>query len=166
MACRVFVISDTHFGHRKIIDPALEGRVRIFDSIEDHDNELIERWNAKVNKRDTVWHLGDVLFGQHSFGILGRLDGVKKLVLGNHDRYPIARYAEHFSKIVGSASLHGCIMTHIPIHPDNLARFGANVHGHLHSRKLSDPRYVNVCCEHTNLAPVLLSDALGLAGLQ
>lgn len=155
---RVFVISDTHFGHKKIID--FEAKTRQFGTIEEHDAELVRRWNACVKSRDTVWHLGDVLFGRAAFETLGLLHGVKKLVMGNHDRYPCSLYLEHFSQVVGAAELRGCILTHIPVHPTQLARYKANIHGHLHNTKMDDARYINVSAEHTGLAPVLLDTVL------
>ena len=69
----LFFIGDTHFGHHKI------AVLRGFGSVQEHDEYLIEQWNATVRKRDTVWHLGDVLFGKHSFACLERLNGTKKL---------------------------------------------------------------------------------------
>lgn len=155
---RVFVIADTHFGHKKIVQ--FEAATRPFASVEEHDAELVRRWNATVNKHDTVWHLGDVLFGVEAFATLALLNGVKKLVLGNHDRYPCASYLEHFSQVTGAAEVRGCIMTHIPIHPGQFRRYRANIHGHLHSNKLDDPRYICVSAEHTGLAPKLLDTVL------
>jgi calcineurin-like phosphoesterase family protein len=52
---RVFVIGDTHFGHKKIT--TFEAEARPFSSVADHDAELARRWNATVSKHDTVWHL-------------------------------------------------------------------------------------------------------------
>jgi calcineurin-like phosphoesterase family protein len=155
---RIFVISDTHFGHAKILD--LQANGRPFETIEEHDAELVRRWNATVRSSDTVWHLGDVLFGRPAFATLGLLKGVKKLVMGNHDRYPCASYLEHFSQVVGAAELRGCILTHIPVHPNQLTRYKANIHGHMHSAKMDDARYINVSAEHTGLAPVLLDSVL------
>jgi calcineurin-like phosphoesterase family protein len=155
---RVFVIGDTHFGHKKIIE--YEAETRPFATIEEHDAELVRRWNATVNPNDTVWHLGDVLFGLDAFATLSLLNGTKKLVMGNHDRYSIDLYREHFSQVVGVAELRGCILTHVPVHPAQFGRYKANIHGHLHSNKLDDARYINVSAEHTGLAPMLLDTVL------
>lgn len=154
----IFIIADTHFGHKKIIQ--FESARRQFETIEQHDAELVRRWNAVVGKKDTVWHLGDVLFGRESFKTLGLLNGVKKLVMGNHDRYPSSLYLEYFNQVVGAAELHGCILTHIPVHHEQFARYRANIHGHLHSNKINDPRYICVSAEHINLTPILLNDVL------
>lgn len=158
MTNRIFIISDTHFGHKKICQ--FEPVARPFSTVQEHDDELVRRWNSVVRDCDTVWHLGDVLFGEDSFDTIARLNGVKKLVMGNHDRYPIERYAQHFRQICGSAKVRDCILTHIPIHPNQFYRFKANIHGHLHSNTLSDPRYINVSAEQLNLTPVLLDTVL------
>lgn len=155
---RVFFIGDTHFGHRKIIQ--FEADARPFATIEEHDETLIARWNSVVRPKDTVWHLGDVLFGRHSFSMLPRLNGYKRLVLGNHDRYAVGLYAEHFTSICGAAEYKGCILTHIPVHESQFHRYAANIHGHTHSKKLVDPRYICVSAEHHNLTPVLAQEVL------
>lgn len=150
----IFLIGDTHFGHRKILE--FEAAARPFSNIDEHDDALVDRWNSVVRPKDTVWHLGDVLFGSGSFRHLPRLNGIKKLVMGNHDHYPSALYLEHFNRIVGAAELAGCLLTHIPVHDSQFRRYKANIHGHLHSRKLDDPRYVCVSAEHNNLTPISL----------
>ena len=35
-----------------------------------------------------------------------------------------------------------------------------NIHGHLHDRRMSDRRYVNVCVEQTNYTPVDLHELI------
>jgi Predicted phosphoesterase or phosphohydrolase len=160
----VFFIGDTHFTHKKIF--TFEPEARKFNSVEEHDETLIERWNSVVTKNDTVWHLGDVLFSGHSFPLLARLNGKKKLVLGNHDAaFPVARFAEYFGTIVASTKFDGTILSHIPIHPDQFYRWKANIHGHLHSKvvlvsshNLADIRYVNVSAEQNNLTPISYED--------
>lgn len=154
MANRVFVIADTHFGHKNVIE--FEKEFRPFQTIEEHDDELVYRWNNTVNKNDTIWHLGDVLFGKDSFETLKRLKGVKKLVMGNHDHYPIELYLEHFNSVHSSVKLRNALFSHIPVHPNQLLRFPANIHGHMHSKELNSPYYACVSVEHTELAPVLL----------
>lgn len=46
---RVFVIADTHFHHSKILE--FEKESRPFNTIEEHDAELIYRWNSVVKKK-------------------------------------------------------------------------------------------------------------------
>ena len=58
----VFFISDTHFGHKGILTFSGTKEFRKFDSIEEHDAELVRHWNSVVGKNDTVFHLGDFCF--------------------------------------------------------------------------------------------------------
>lgn len=78
---KVFFTSDTHFGHANI----LKYCKRPFSSVEEMDSVMIERWNAKVGKDDTVFHLGDVSMGGGWDKWLNQLNGKIYLVVGNHD---------------------------------------------------------------------------------
>lgn len=161
---RVFVIADTHFGHKRIIE--FEKDARPFATVEEHDRELVARWNATVTSRDTVWHLGDVFFGKDGHKILGALNGYKKLVLGNHDHYPLAVYQNYFGKIFGAAEYRHSLLTHVPVHPNQMYRYSMNVHGHMHSKRVydidgnPDSRYRCVSAEWTGLAPVLFDSLI------
>lgn len=156
---RVFAIADTHFGHRKIIE--FEAAARPFASIEDHDRELVARWNATVRPQDTVWHLGDVYFGgRDAHAVLGSLNGHKRLVLGNHDQYPLEIYQTYFKRIYGVAEYRHCVLTHVPVERGQSYRYAANVHGHLHAKRMADPWYYCVSAEHLDLRPVLFDEIL------
>lgn len=150
---QVFLTSDTHFFHKKILE--FERAARPFSSVEEMNEVLIDNWNSVVTKRDTVWHLGDVCFGKiENLEILSRLNGTKNLILGNHDQHGIHNYLRYFRKIEAAKKYDGYLWTHIPVHPGQFYRFIGNVHGHLHSGKIEDPRYVCVSVERYNLAPI------------
>lgn len=153
-----FVIADTHFGHKNIIDfVSDEGRpVRPFDTLEEMHEVMIERWNAVVRPQDLVYHLGDVAFTSAGLDVVGKLNGRKRLVRGNHDMLSEATYRKHFQRVYGVRSVKGAIMSHVPLHPSSLDRWGLNIHGHLHDQSINDPRYVCVSVEQTNYAPVPL----------
>lgn len=104
--------------------------------------------------------LGDVAFGLNAFEKLRELKGVKRLVLGNHDNYPAARYLEIFNSLHGSLTIDRCLFTHVPVHPSQFARFIGNIHGHLHHKRLEDPRYICVSAEQTDFTPVGLTDLI------
>lgn len=150
----IFFIGDTHIGHRNIINFYPEHRP--FNNIEDHDWEIIRRWNEIVNHNDTVFHLGDVVFGQNNMWKLGHLKGNKQLILGNHDKQPMREYLKYFTKIHGVKYIgrNDAILTHVPVHPEQLNRWNINIHGHLHAINMEDPRYVNVSCEQNELYPI------------
>ena len=161
---RVFVTSDTHYWHHNVLK--FEPEARPFSSVEEMNEVLVDRWNAVVTKRDLVWHLGDACFGRiENLEILNRLNGQKKLVLGNHDKHPASVYLKYFRDVQACVPYDKCVLTHIPIHPSQFYRFEANVHGHLHSREVMnypgvgpDRRYINVSVEHTKLAPIEWAD--------
>lgn len=159
-----YVIADTHFGHKNLVE---KYKARPFATIEEHDRQLIERWNATVGKYDTVWVLGDVFFGACDPNlVLGALTGIKKLIMGNHDYKPLEYYTLHFSRIYGAFEYGKCILTHIPVHPNQLVRYKKNIHGHMHGNCLTvedgsiDERYACVSAEHLNYTPILLQTVI------
>ncbi|MBS0599502.1 MAG: metallophosphoesterase [Proteobacteria bacterium] len=158
MTNRVFAIADTHFGHKRVIQ--FEHDARPYASIEEHDRDLIQKWNATVNKRDVVWHLGDVFFGKDGHLVLGELNGTKKLVMGNHDQHPLEIYQRYFSKIYGVTQYRSCIFSHVPVARSQGYRFMANVHGHMHSTKMPDPWYICVSAEQVDMRPKLMDHVL------
>jgi len=77
--------SDTHWRHANI----LKYDNRPFATIEEHDEELVRRWNAVVSPGDVVYHLGDVAWHRKAVDIdilLAHLNGTKILITGNHDK--------------------------------------------------------------------------------
>lgn len=79
----IWFTSDTHFCHENIIKYCN----RPFNSVKEHDETLIERWNEKVQRNDIIFHLGDFGFASESKlkSILNELNGIKYLIFGNHD---------------------------------------------------------------------------------
>ena len=77
----VFYTADLHFNH-----PFVAG-TRGYDTAEEHDENLIREFNKRVHKKDHLWILGDLNHGSLTAGLAqaSRLNGVKHLVLGNHD---------------------------------------------------------------------------------
>lgn len=152
-----FFISDTHFGHKGILE--YEPIHRPFSCVEDMNEAIIERWNKVVNKHDKVYHLGDFCFGKSNMTIADRLNGQKRLVMGNHDCYPASEYLKYFLSIHGVLFLKDIVMTHVPVHLSQLEhRSKYNIHGHLHSKKLDDKRYICVSVEQNNLTPVNMDE--------
>lgn len=170
-----FLVSDTHFGHMGVCkfmrndDPTV--KLRPWDSPEEMDEEMIRRWNDTVRPNDKVYHLGDVVINRKALGTLRRLNGDKVLIKGNHDIFRLEEYTEHFRDVRGYHVLNGMILSHIPLHEESLGRFGVNIHGHLHDRRVIkttwggarreiDTRYHCVCVEQTDFAPILFEDVI------
>lgn len=151
----VFFIADTHFGHQAII--RFESKYRPFETIQEHDNELVRRWNQRIGKKDIVWHLGDVAWTEDAlYEYLPQLNGRIKLVMGNHDTFPASLYLK-----LGIESLHGCVawkrgslLTHMPTVVGDSERFELNIHGHTHSHGAPTSQHYCVSAEWTDLAPI------------
>lgn len=169
----VFLTSDTHFGHMGVCKFMREDgitKLRPWDSPEEMDEEMVKRWNETVKPTDKVYHLGDVVINRRALSILHRLNGDKVLIKGNHDIFRLEEYTPFFRDIRSSHVMNGIILTHIPLHPQQLYRFGCNIHGHLHSNRVMmtdkygvtkiDPQYYSVCVEQTDFRPILFEDVL------
>lgn len=157
-----FVIADTHFGHKKIVQfTNNNGKpIRPWPSVEEHDEALIENWNRVVNKKDTVYHLGDFSIPKSGLEAAKRLNGNITLIKGNHDPYRMREYVGAFFDIQGTLEKDNIILTHIPIHPDCIERWAGNIHGHLHTGSIDDPRYLCVSCEQINFTPLSWDQAV------
>lgn len=164
---QAFLISDTHFGHHNICKFLKEDgtKIRPWDSVEEMNEEMIKRWNSVVKPQDKVYHLGDVVINRKALHILARLNGDKVLIKGNHDIFKLQDYTPYFRDIRAYHVMNGCILSHVPVHSSALARFGTNIHGHLHQNRVLDkwgkidPNYLNVCVEQINYTPISLEDA-------
>jgi calcineurin-like phosphoesterase family protein len=157
----VFIISDTHFGHAGILNfKRGDGSpLRVFSSVEAMDEIMVEQWNSVVRPQDKVYHLGDVAMAKHSIATVGKCNGHKRLVRGNHDTHPIKEYLKYFEEIYATRVLDHMLFSHIPVHPESIGKHHANVHGHVHVPPRDyGPKYYNVCVEVIGYMPVSLED--------
>ena len=78
-----YIISDTHFSHKNIIEYCN----RPYENIETMNKDIVQKWNSIVNPEDMVIHLGDVGFGlvEQLQPLIHSLNGYKILIRGNHD---------------------------------------------------------------------------------
>lgn len=147
-------MSDLHLGHRNIIKYRPQ-----FSTVEEHDNLIFNNLLNGVQKRDTLILLGDVCFNKAWWDRIPEVQAKKKiLILGNHDteRTNIKDFIDHFDEI-HSMYKHGRFwLSHAPIHDSEL-RGKLNIHGHTHTVKVGDPRYINVCVDCTDFKPVDIS---------
>lgn len=162
-----FVIADTHFDHKNII--SFEHKYRgHFKDVKEMNEAIVDNWNKIVKPEDTVFHLGDVVFG-HDLSIVKRLNGHKNLIFGNHDNhFPIQKFIDNgFENFYGMYRLdRKYFLTHCPMHDDEMMMYPSmkNIHGHIHSRLVltkhlkPDTRYINVGVELTNFKPVNMEE--------
>lgn len=139
----VFLCSDWHLNHANILNFTCSNtgdKVRQFTNVDEMDEYIIAQHNKVVKPTDKVYHLGDVTFNKKSLYLVGRMNGDKVLIKGNHDVLPLKEYLPYFRDVRGSHQFDKMILTHIPIHPASLSRWSlGNVHGHLHTNKVMLP---------------------------
>lgn len=162
----VWFSSDSHFLHRFVA--ALRG----FDTPEEHDEAIIDRWNEMVRPDDLVWHLGDVGLGSETLILeqAARLNGRKQLITGNHDacwpghrdsRKHQRRWLEVFESVQAFARIRidgrQVLLSHFPYEGDHVGEDRATqyrlrdegawlIHGHTHlqNRLGPHPRYLTI----------------------
>ena len=136
-----YFTSDQHFGHFNIIRLSH----RPFASLDEMNEEMIAKWNAKVMADDMIYILGDLFFRAATVEpILKRLSGRKHLVLGNHDhswtgRVRLGDYFESVQTIkeidIGGKPATLC---HYPMLSYPQARRGYMIYGHIHNNTGDD----------------------------
>lgn len=166
MSSVIRYISDPHFHHENM---AIR---RGFENAEQMNNHIIQEWNKVVGKRDITWILGDITMEKANYSILDKLNGIKKVVLGNHDKpQHVTQLLKHVNQVCSCFKKGGIIFTHIPIHESELNRFRYNIHGHTHENNIldsnhdkawkeKDKRYINVCMEVLNYQPKTIEELL------
>lgn len=154
------IISDTHFGHKNII----EYEERPFESVEIMDKIMIKNWNKKVKNDDIIYHLGDVSLSrsERTREIISQLNGRKFLIRGNHDIGSNQKFIDYgFEKVYDKPIIIDgfVILSHEPLYLRNLSPF-VNIHGHIHSKEMKDNDYINVSVEHIDYSPALLDNII------
>lgn len=171
----VYLIADPHFGHRNICKfYNYDGtKTRPWDDVDEMDEEMVKRWNGTVKPADKVYMLGDIVINRKALAILDRLNGDKVLIKGNHDIFKLNDYTKHFRDIRAYHVMNGLILSHIPVHKESIARFGCNIHGHLHANRVKktvgfwpfkkqviDPDYFCVSVEQIDYTPILFEEVV------
>lgn len=154
----IWLTSDTHFGHNNIIKYCN----RPFSSTDEMDWHIVEKWNETIKPQDHVYHLGDVYMGQtrgYMDNLLSKLNGKKRLILGNHDNGKDQLLLKHFEKVMLWRNFEKVILTHVPLREDSIPGGNRiNVHGHIHDKKSPGGPYKCVCVEQTDYTPINLEE--------
>jgi calcineurin-like phosphoesterase family protein len=166
----VWLTSDWHFGHRGVTQFEKDGKpVRPWDNPNDMDEAMVELHNSVVKPGDKVYHLGDAVINRRCLPTIGRLNGDKILIKGNHDVFRVEEYTPYFKDIRGVGQLADFVLTHVPVHPNELAPMGrwrGCIHGHLHTDRVLlpngeiDPLYLCVSMEQINFTPISLDEVI------
>lgn len=124
------------------------------------DERLLDNWNSVVSSKDIVYHLGDVYFGRTD--VLEKLNGRKRLIMGNHDNGKDKRLQSIFQKITMWRMFPelDVVLTHVPIIIPERAKYNFNVHAHLHQNQSPTPWHISASVEQNNFTPVALEELL------
>lgn len=182
---KIFFTSDLHFGHENVI----KFDNRPFKTVEEMDEELIRRWNAKVGKGDLVYVLGDMIWKSRNGDaeqLIKSLNGQIILIKGNHDRFlhnakakaALAGVKDYddISVLLEDGTTRRCILSHyyIPMYNGHI-HTAIHLHGHSHTTeeatlelqisKLLNQRgckneIYNVGCMYWNYEPVTLDEII------
>ncbi|MEG0371863.1 MAG: metallophosphoesterase family protein [Clostridium sp.] len=166
----IYVVSDTHFGHQRILE--FDSESRPFKTVEEMDEQLISNWNEVVkDEDDIVYMLGDMFMGStdNIDKIMPRLNGRKVLVRGNHDTNKRVELMEKY--VEGVYSIYNLkvgkqiyVLCHYPMREWFGKDYGTiHIYGHVHSNEhrngiLAEPNSFHAGVDTNNLRPVALSD--------
>jgi calcineurin-like phosphoesterase family protein len=123
---RWWIITDTHFGHDRII--------QLSHRPENYNELIFKSWQNNVEPDDWVIHLGDVTWPKY-YDKIKELPGHKILCRGNHDQKSYTWFQEHgFDLVCEEFTMKydglNIVFSHQPLifHDKDI-----NIHGHLHN---------------------------------
>jgi len=180
---KTFLISDLHFNHKRIPEFCPESRP--YESMEEMNWAIINKWNNVVGKNDETFVLGDFAFSENNSTmdnefIFDSLNGSKHLVIGNHDeknkkilRLPWASQAflrdlkRDIPQEDGSILKVRIVLCHYPLETwKNLSHGYVHAHGHSHGglkRKIGRRLDVGFDSDVTNGYPLEIGEFYKMA---
>lgn len=138
---RLLFTADLHLGH----DKPFIWQERGYQSVQEHDEDIIRKFNSVVGPDDTVYILGDVCLGGVGKETLSRLNGHITVILGNHDTDNREKmYRELGWETTMAARIKygkkSILLTHYPSITSNIGDNPwdnvLNLHGHTHSHSV------------------------------
>lgn len=170
---KTWFISDPHFAHANVLK--FESEFHSFNSIDEHDQAIIDGWNRLVQEDDTVFFLGDASMPRIKLNylkeIFSKLKGKIVWLRGNHDDHidpwlwelkKVANIVEFkdyeeifFSDLTHKSGLRRVVLFHYPILEFN-GKFHDSYHLYGHSHDVVHPikNAYSVCACITGYSPV------------
>ena len=169
-----YITGDIHFGHKSIMSFYPVSRAFGKGDVVRMDEEIIRRWNSKVQPEDHTYILGDFAFcnAEKAESHLRRLNGSKTLIIGNHDA-KLIKDVGFCSEFIAIHDYHSIkmnevkiIMFHYPIAEwDQMHRGAVHFHGHLHGEVSGMEAYrcLDVGMDNHDCYPIKLETAVNKA---
>lgn len=169
----VFVIGDCHFWHSNIIKYCNRPWWKNDESgcdvpdVEKMNEEMIKIWNSVITSdKQTVYVNGDFCFGSKVKvkDIFDRLNGRKRIVLGNHDKCKFKDYYDiGFDRVYDKPILiaNFCILSHEPLQWVKDGDVYMNVYAHVHTQEMYKDYTSNSFCtsaERLNYKPIRFTE--------
>ena len=150
-----FFTGDQHYFHSAII----KYTNRPFESVEDMNEELVERFNSKVSKEDITVHAGDFSFGtkQQTTEIIKQLNGNHIFIRGCHDHWMST------GKYLWQKKIDDCyvVACHYPMRSWPRSFHGSiQLHAHVHGRLLPLPNQLDVGVDCWDYYPVSFDEVI------
>lgn len=143
----IYYISDTHFRDRAIFDKCK----RPFDSLDDMESTIINKWNKKIKDEDIIYVLGDITKDDDisSIDIFNKLKGHKHLIVGNHDHLILEDIKTSnifesikFIDLILDNNRKVCICHYPLMDWIEFNRKGILVYGHVHNKTLKMDMFI------------------------
>lgn len=144
-----YFIADTHFDHKNI----LQFENRPYETNDEMRQDMINKWNNKVQDEDIVYFMGDFSLGNHNdaIEILKQLKGRIRFIAGNHDNSKFLKTIkceelveavyEFGTKI--KHNKHVLWLSHFPMEIGERP-FKWSIHGHIHAEESTYLNQINV----------------------
>ena len=131
----IWFTSDLHLGHEAIIRFC----DRPFETVEEMNKILIQNYNDRVRKNDTVYILGDIahrLRVEEANELISKLNGRKILCRGNHDKiYNPSLFEGVYDFLKIHVDGYSISLMHYPMMEWPKSRHGSlHLHGHMHNK--------------------------------
>ena len=169
-----YFTSDLHIGH----DKEFIWKARGFNSVEEHDTQILKNWNNTVTYEDTVYVLGDLCMGGNEKEwnrIYENLNGKIIFIVGNHDTAnKVDRYIFNYemecwglAAIYKYSKKYRFYLSHYPTYTanydDDKSHPLINLYGHTHQKEKffnNNPYMYNVALDAHNCTPISIDDII------
>ena len=167
---QTFFTSDTHFDD----EYAISYFSRPFQSVDEMNTILVERWNNVVTDADVVYHLGDFTLGDlsHFTKWVSQLNGNLRILPGNMDRLWLKDFVAsekvqviaplvslEFSELGMVGQLQVIVLCHYSMQVWELSNHGAwHLFGHTHGKLKGIGMSLDVGVDCTDFVPLSLDE--------